>query len=162
MIYRDIKVTYSKVGHGVEHRLTLGEFYAGALARSWSAEPSGAGEHQPNTCERHADQLSRLQRQGFGSQKSETVDERRGDGDNEKVDKKCLRRAEPRGHEGEAHNDKRPKRASSNDFHALSHDKARIRKRKAVDHRRDQDQNQGGDAGGYRANPDRLDARPHR
>ncbi len=82
---------------------------------------SGAREHQANTGERHADQLSRLQRLGFGSQKSETVDERRGDGDNEEVDKKCLRRAEPGGDEGEAYNDERAKCTSSNDFHALGH-----------------------------------------
>ena len=70
------------------------------LERQAAPAASGACEHQANTGERHADELSRLQRQGFRSQKSETVDERRGDVDNKKVDKKCLRRAEPGGDEG--------------------------------------------------------------
>src|SRR5882757_9892399 len=97
---------------------SIGGPLRGAGARGPSAA-SGAGEHQANTGEQHADQLSRLQRLCCRSQKTETVDERRSNCDNEKVDQKCLRRAELGGDEGEPHNDKRPKRASSNDFHAL-------------------------------------------
>src|ERR1700689_4499046 len=43
----------------------------------------GAGEHQPNTGEQHANELSGFERPCFRTQKTETVDERRRNRDEE-------------------------------------------------------------------------------
>src|ERR1700744_2467164 len=95
---------------------TGNQVYRRSLARGWSAgtqsEASGPGEHEADTGEQYADQLSRLQRLCFRSQKAKTVDERRHDSDDEEIEDERLGRTELRGDEGEASDDKRAHHAA--------------------------------------------------
>src|SRR5580693_230673 len=79
----------------------------GAWSDGTRSEASGAGEHEPDAGEQHADELSRFERPCFRPQKAETVDERRRNRDVGEIENERLGRSEPGSNKGEARDDKR-------------------------------------------------------
>ena len=77
----------------VEQQLAPAKSYCELLRGAGAPGPlaSRAGEQEAGAGEQHADELSRLQRPGFRSQKAKTVDERRDDGNDEEIEDEGLR-----------------------------------------------------------------------